>query len=105
MHQVRLRFERCSTLKKVVFFKSDNWNTVKKKIAHAFSVENASNSSVIVSDAELDTSSIPTIGQYLSMLHGVGRAVFGLHIPDVSASSGESGSGVSSITFPYDHDW
>ena len=71
---------------------------MKKKIAHAFSVESTNNSSIIVSDAELDTSSIPTLGQYLSMLHGVGRAVFGLHIPDVSASSGDSGSGVSAST-------
>ena len=84
-------------MKKVVFFKSDNWIMVKK-IAHAFSVESTNNSSIIVSDAELDTSSIPTLGQYLSMLHGVGRAVFRLYIPNVSDSSGESGSGVSPIT-------
>ena len=41
---------------------------------------------------------ICTEKMYWSMLHGVGRAVFGLHIPDVSASSGESGSGVIPIS-------
>ena len=82
-------------MKKVVFCKTDNWASVKEKIASAFSVQSTSNSTIIVSDAELDTSNTPTLGNYLSMLHGIGRTVFGLHIPDLSTSSGEGSNNVS----------
>ena len=79
---------------KVVFGKSDDWTSVKQKIAYVFSVKSTSNSSIIVSDAELDTTNIPTLGSYLSMLHGVGCTVFGLYVPELSASGDESSHSV-----------
>ena len=70
---------------------------MKETIASAFSVENTENSSIIVSDAEFDTTGMPTLGSYLSMLHGIGRTVFGLYIPNLLVGSGEGSFSVSTL--------
>ena len=88
MEQVRLRYERSSTIKRLAFSKDDDWDTVKAKIASAYGVTSSlDNAYIVLSDAELDSSigsMFPTIGCYVSNVHttGMGRAIFGLCIQD-----------------------
>ena len=94
MQQVRLRYERTSTVKRLAFSKDDEWDTVKAKIASAYGIASSlENAYIVLSDAELDIGSVfPTIGSYLSMHpNGMGRAVFGLCLPD-------SDSDISSVS-------
>ena len=88
MEQVRLRYERSSTIKRLAFSK-DDWDTVKAKIASAYGVTGSLDNAyiVVLSEAELDSSigsMFPTIGCYVSNVHttGMGRAIFGLFIQD-----------------------
>lgn len=94
MEQVRLRYHRTSTVKKLAFCKEDSWDVIKDKIASAYGITTSIESGyIIMSDAELDVdvgSMFPTLGSYLSVhSSGIGRAVFGLCLPhsmsDVSA--------------------
>ena len=81
MEQVRLRYHRTSNVKKLAFSKSDNWDSVKAKIATAYGVTTSiQDAYIILSDAELDIGSMfPTLGSYLSVNpSGIGCAVFGL---------------------------
>ena len=83
MSKVRLRYERDSTLKKVVMAKSDTWAQVRAKIAGAFERLPYNSAQIIVSDAELQiNSSIPTLGDYLEKFHSGGRTIMGLCIED-----------------------
>lgn len=93
MEQVRLKYHRTSTVKKLAFSKEDSWAVVKAKIASAYGITTSIESGyIIMSDAELDVGTVfPTLGSYLSVhSSGIGRAVFGLCLPysmsDVSAT-------------------
>ena len=84
MEQVRLRYHRTSTVKKITFSKEDCWYVVKAKIASAYGITSSiQNASIVMSDVELDIASMfPTLGSYLSVhSSGIGRAVFGLCLP------------------------
>ena len=93
MEQVRLRYERTFTVKRLAFSKDDDWDTVQAKIASAYSVTSSlDNAYIVFSDAELDSrigSSFPMIGSYISNVHptGMGRAVFRLCIQDGASDS------------------
>ena len=83
MKRVRLRYQRDSTLKKVVMAKGDTWPQVKAKIASAFQRLPFNNAQIIVSDAELQLNpSIPTLDDYIKKFHSGGRTVMGLCIED-----------------------
>ena len=83
MKRVRLKYERDSTLKRIILSKSDSWPEVKHKIASAFDRLPFESGSIIISDAELEIgSSIPTFGHYLNQFHGGGRTIIGLCIDD-----------------------
>ena len=57
MEQVHLRYERTSTIKRLAYSKEDYWDTVKAKIASAYSVNSSlDNAYIVLSDAELDSS-------------------------------------------------
>ena len=66
MRRVRLRYQRDSTLKRVVMSKCDSWAQVKAKIASAFQRLPFSSARIIISDAELEVGPcIPTLGHAL----------------------------------------
>ena len=67
MKQVKLRYDRDSTLKKVAMSKQEAWPLVMEKIASAFGKVSTEICKIIVGDAELEvTDSIPTLGDYLT---------------------------------------
>ena len=83
MRRVRLRYERDSTLKRIILSKSNTWPQVKAKIAGAFDRLPFESGRIIISDAELEIgSSIPTFGHYLNQFHAGGRTIIGLCIDD-----------------------
>ena len=83
-----MRYERDSTLKKVVMAKSDTWAQVRAKIADAFERLPYTSAQIIVSDAELQIGpSIPTLGDYLEKFHAGRRTVMGLCIEDDDSST------------------
>ena len=76
MKKVRLRYQKDSTLKRVVMSKSDSWPQVKAKIANAFQRLPFGSARIIISDAELEIGpSIPTLGHYLKQFHCGGRTI------------------------------
>ena len=83
MRRVRLRYQKDSTLKRVVMSKCDSWPQVKAKIASAFERLPFSSARIIISDAELEVGPcIPTLGHYLKQFHCGGRTIIGLCIDD-----------------------
>ena len=76
MRRVRLRYERDSTLKRIILSKSDTWPQVKAKIAGAFDRLPFESGRIIISDAELEIGpSIPIFGHYLNQFHAGGRTI------------------------------
>ena len=93
MRRVRLRYERDSTLKRIILSKSDTWPQVKAKIAGAFDRLPFESGRIVISDAELEIGpSIPTFGHYLNQFHAGGRTIIGLCIDDDYNDHEESAS-------------